>query len=635
MNPSAGPWIPVSEPKFLRPGIYCSNFFTTVTDRLISSRSGFSGEDDGFSDAFRERQIQVLERVAAGANPEEIHELVIALIERQVRGCVAAVMILAEDGRHLRPGAPTGLPEAFAREIDSLEIGPRSGSCGTAVYLGRRVIVRDIETDPLWEGIRDTALRHGLRSAWAEPVFAVGGGRVLGALVVYHALPSEPQEDHLRVIRVAAHLVSIGLERHRREAAREEAERRRMELEKKLIEAQKSESLVVLAGGIAHDFNNLLTGVLGYGGLLRQELPPDSPLQVLVKGVEDSALRAADLCKQMLACAGQGCFVIEPMDISTLVRDSERLLRLAIGMRATLHLELAPDLPPVDGDVAQLRQILVNLVTNAAEASGDQGGAITLRTGRGRFDRNYFRDAHLSPDLPEGDYVYLEVTDAGCGMDAETRSKIFDPFFTTKFIGRGLGLPAVLGIVRGHRGALKVESEPGKGATFRLLLPCHARAADEAAPAHPDAMPNAGKVLIVDDERTVREVTADMVAALGFETLTAADGQEGVEVFRAHAPEVGLVLLDLTMPRMSGEEAFREMRRMRPDVRVVLMSGFTEKEATSQFAGKRLAGFLQKPFSMDALKARLAPEAAVPGAPAADALVAWASRPWPGPQSRA
>ena len=584
-------------------------------DVQLSSRSGIVGGESGFSEAFRERQIQVLERVAAGACPREVHELVIALMEQQIPGCIATVMVLDEDGRLLRAGAPSALPEAYMRTIDPFEIGPNRGACGTAAYSGRRVIVRDIEQDPLWEGLREAALSHGLRSVWSEPVFASGGGKVLGSLAIYHKKPCEPQEEDLRVIRVAAHLVSIGLERHRREVAREQAERQRAEMERKLIEAQKLESLGTLAGGIAHDFNNLLTGVLGYTGLMRRELGPGSPLADLVRGVEDSALRAADLCKQMLAYAGHGRFVIEPVDLSALVRDSERLLRLSIGVRAALRLDLPAGLPSVDGDAAQLRQILINLVTNASEALGEQGGRISLSTGRVRLDRDYFRGTHLSPELPAGDYVYLEVADTGCGMDEETRAKIFDPFFSTKFTGRGLGLAAVLGIVRGHRGALKVYSEPGRGTTFKLLLPSREQAPAEPPPARPAAKGGSGKVLVVDDEKTVREVTADMVEALGFATLSAVDGQEGVELFRAHAAEVSLVLLDLTMPRMSGEEAFREMRRLRPDVRVVLMSGFSEREATSHFAGKRLAGFLQKPFTMEALKTRLEEAATAAGGP--------------------
>jgi len=581
----------------------------------MSTRNACIGADGGFSEAFRERQIQVLERVAAGAVPREIYELVIGLMEEQIPGCIASVMILDEGGSLLRPGAPSALPQAFAQTIDPFEIGPTRGSCGAAAFLGKRVVVQDIESDPLWDGIREAALPHGLRAAWSEPVFSSDGG-VLGTLAIYHGRPCAPSEEHLRVIRVAAHLVSIGLERHRREVAREQAERQRVEIEKKLIEAQKLESLGVLAGGIAHDFNNLLTGVLGYTGLMRRELPAGSPVRDLVRGVEDSALRAADLCRQMLAYAGHGRFVIEPVELSALVRDSERLLRLSIGTKAALSLHLAAGLPPAEGDAAQLRQILVNLVTNASEALGEQGGRITVSTGRAHLDRGYFTGTHLSPDLPAGDYVYLEVADTGCGMSAETRAKIFDPFFTTKFTGRGLGLAAVLGIVRGHRGALKVYSEPGRGSTFKLLLPFREGVELPSDPAPGAVKPGAGKVLVVDDEETVRLVTADMVQAMGFDTLTAADGLEGVELFRRHGPEVGLVLLDLTMPRMTGEEAFREMRRLRPDVRVVLMSGFSEQEATSHFAGKRLAGFLQKPFTMEALKARL-DEAAKGAGPAA------------------
>ena len=390
--------------------------------------------------------------------------------------------------------------------------------------------------------------------------------------------------------------------------AQRQAEEERTLIERKLQETQKLESLGVLAGGIAHDFNNLLTGVLGNASLARSEMPPDSPAQESLAQIETGAQRAAELCKQMLAYSGKGRFVVRRLDLSAVVRDTAELLQLSIGKNAVLRYALAQDLPAVTADATQLRQIVMNLVINASDAIGETSGLITIATGRMRADRAYLAATHLSPGLPEGDYVFLEVSDNGSGMDAATQAKIFDPFFTTKFTGRGLGLAAVLGIVRGHRGALKVYSEPGRGTTFKLLLPRAEGTADEP-PATVEkaaaAWRGSGLVLVIDDEETVRTVAARMLRNMGFEPLLTTNGREGADVFASRAREIAGVMLDLTMPVLDGAATLTELRRIRPDVRVLLMSGFTQDDALARFAGKGLAGFLQKPFRTDELRTAL------------------------------
>jgi CheY-like chemotaxis protein len=256
-----------------------------------------------------------------------------------------------------------------------------------------------------------------------------------------------------------------------------------------------------------------------------------------------------------------------------------------------------------------MRQVLMNLVVNASEAIGDRSGIIGLATGVMRVDRDYLRGSRLDPDLPQGDYAFLEVSDNGTGMSDEVRARIFDPFFTTKFTGRGLGLAAVQGIVRGHRGAVKVYTEAGRGSTFKVLLPCVEGPVEVAAPLPPAPAPagwrGEGTVLVADDEETVRVIAARMLEAMGFAVVPACDGRECVAKFRADPAGFRLVLLDLTMPHLDGEEAFRELRQARPDVRVLLMSGYTEQEVTTRFQGKGLAGFLQKPFHMTTLQAKV------------------------------
>ena len=385
---------------------------------------------------------------------------------------------------------------------------------------------------------------------------------------------------------------------------RKQAGEERRKLDAQLQQTQKLESLGVLAGGIAHDFNNLLTSILGNASMAAAELPPGSPTQTCVEEITEASLRAADLCKQMLAYSGRGRFILQNLDLGQLVEGTARMLQISIGKKAALRFHLEEGLPPVEVDATQIRQVVMNLVINASEAIGDRSGIISVATGRARVDRADPDRNATEAGLPQGDYVFLEVADDGCGMSAETQARIFEPFFTTKFTGRGLGLAAVLGIVRGHRGSMEVDSEPGRGTTFRLIFPA-ARGTGETAFEGPATAPGwwgKGTVLVADDEESLRNTVARMLRLHGLEPVLAADGREAVEKFRASPDRYSLVLLDLTMPQLDGAQTFTELRRLRSDQRVVLMSGFDAEEAMVRFTGKGLAGFLQKPFTVDALR---------------------------------
>ncbi|MBD3368218.1 MAG: response regulator [Candidatus Eisenbacteria bacterium] len=403
-------------------------------------------------------------------------------------------------------------------------------------------------------------------------------------------------EKHLEIMTFVSGTIAAAIERMR-------AQEERRELEEQMRHAQKLESLGVLAGGIAHDFNNLLTGILGNADLALMSTTSDTAVGKSLKEIKKSAERAADLSKQMLAYSGRGNFVIEPIDLNDVVAEMSNLLEVSISKKATLRCDLSSGLPPVTGDPTQVRQVIMNLITNASDAIGDEDGVISLSTGVGECTQADLAQCYAGSELAEGTYVYVEVSDTGCGMSEETLTKIFDPFFTTKFTGRGLGLAAALGIIRGHKGGIHVQSREGRGTTFRILFP-----ADEARPV-PDGKPavqstagaSDGTVLLVDDEETVRLVGASMLEQSGFKVVTASDGNEAVEYFRDHQDEVGCVLLDLTMPRMDGRETFDELRRIREDVRVVLSSGYSEQEVYGQFAGEGIAGFVQKPYLMDSL----------------------------------
>jgi PAS domain S-box-containing protein len=378
-------------------------------------------------------------------------------------------------------------------------------------------------------------------------------------------------------------------------------------LDDSLRQSAKLESLGVLAGGIAHDFNNLLTGILGNVSLAIEMVSDLNPVKRYLQDAIEASERAADLTKQMLAYAGKGRFLIEPIDISVLVREISALIRSSIPKRVTLRLDLQEMLPPVEADATQLQQLIMNLVINAAEAIPEhRQGTVLVITRSHEVDAHYLATLGGANDIGPGNYVVVSVQDNGAGMDENTLSKIFDPFFTTKFTGRGLGLAAAAGIVRSHKGALKVFSTPGRGTTFRVLLPISAAAQNKPiAPVAHSEFSGHGMVLVVDDEPIVRKMATHSLERYGYTVVTAEEGREGLERFRELHLQLKIVILDLTMPVMSGEEALQKMRLINPRLPVVLSSGYNEVEAIRRFAGKGLAGFLQKPYTAPALAEKI------------------------------
>lgn len=372
----------------------------------------------------------------------------------------------------------------------------------------------------------------------------------------------------------------------------------RKKFEADLQETAKLESLGVLAGGIAHDFNNLLTGIMGNASLALEELPASSAARELIAGVVHASERAADLTRQMLAYSGKGKFVVQFVNLSAVLREIVGLLRSSISRGIQIELHLRDDLPAVEADVAQIQQLLMNLVINGAEAIGDCPGTITIRIELQHCDEEYVRTTLAGQGLEPGEYVMLQVKDTGCGMDTATQARIFEPFFTTKFTGRGLGLAAARGIVRGHRGAIIVDSAPGRGSTFTVLLPA-AKAAVQPRESEKETGSERfeGVILVIDDEEIVRTTAQSALERLGFRVLSAENGLRGIELFESAADEISLVLLDMTMPLMSGEETLRRLRAIRHDVPVIVSSGFSEMEASRRFEGQVLGGFLQKPYT--------------------------------------
>ena len=373
------------------------------------------------------------------------------------------------------------------------------------------------------------------------------------------------------------------------------AEDARRAIEAKVLEVQKLESLGVLAGGIAHDFNNLLVAIMGNAGLALLDLPEDSPARASIIDVEVASRRAGELARQMLAYSGRSRFVIEPIELSELVRELLTLLQVSIGKGVILRLHLSPSPVVVDADAAQLRQVVMNLVINAADAIGDRSGNVTIRIDQMTADADELTRAHPGAGLAPGSYALLEVVDTGTGMDRVTQDRIFDPFFTTKFTGRGLGLAAVLGIVRGHGGALSVNSELGKGSTFRVVLPLSA-SSTVAGRSYDREWRGSGTVLVVDDDPMVRNVARRLLESFGLTVTVAAGGPEAIALVSAAPASVDAVLLDMTMPELSGPEVFSELRTIRADLPVVLMSGYHEDELDPSI-GASISGFVQKPFT--------------------------------------
>src|ERR1035437_2167136 len=378
----------------------------------------------------------------------------------------------------------------------------------------------------------------------------------------------------------------------------------RKKFARELQETQKLESLGLLAGGIAHDFNNLLTGIMGNASLAYSETSVNQPVRRRLREIVQASERAASLTRQVLAYAGKGRFVIETVDLGDLVKEISVLVRTSIPKTVELKLDLAPNLPPIDADPAQVQQVVMNLVINGAEAIGENtAGKVEIRSSLLEINAGEAPELFGPGQSAAGAYVQLEVRDTGSGMDEATKSRIFDPFFTTKFTGRGLGLAAVQGIVKGHGGAIRVYSTPGHGTTFLIQFPVSRRNAAAVLPKGPSGLsiPAGSVALVIDDEEAIRELATNVLSRAGMRVLLAEDGKSGVELFRRHNRIVSTVILDLTMPVMGGEEALPQIKRINPDVPVILSTGFDESEAVRSFSGLKPQGFLQKPYTTERL----------------------------------
>jgi PAS domain S-box-containing protein len=474
----------------------------------------------------------------------------------------------------------------------------------------------DFDPETIWEDgtpcrLEDYPATRALVTGEAQPSQTIGVKRPDGTIswAIFTAVPTRDPDTN----QVAGAVVTF-LDITKRKMLEEEQRR----LAEKVRQTQKLESLGVLAGGVAHDFNNLLVGVLANAALAGQLLQDRPDVADIVGQIETAAGRAAELTKQMLAYSGRGRFETGRLGLSEAVRELLGLLRATVPSRVRFEMDLADELSPIEGDLTQVRQVVMNVITNAAESIEGADGKVTVKTSAVERTTQELGSLASSDELPGGLYVMLEITDTGCGMSPETQGKIFDPFFTTKFSGRGLGLAAVLGIMRGHHGTIQIETAVGRGTVVQLLFP----AASEPGSALPElssptpippaaekkskqtALTNA-RILVVDDDESVRRVLHNILQRSGANVLLAQDGESGLAAFRENKGQLTAVLLDLTMPGMSGSETFENMRKEDPQVPVILTSCYTEEEATDRFQDRGLAGFLAKPFSPKQLRETL------------------------------
>jgi len=389
-----------------------------------------------------------------------------------------------------------------------------------------------------------------------------------------------------------------------------QAQDERINLERQILQTQKLESLGVLAGGIAHDFNNLLTGIMGNTGLALMHADDKPVIKNNLYKIEHIAARAAELCNQMLAYSGKGQFIIQTLDLNEIIRDMVLLLNVSIPKKVELDVHLDDSISAIEADVTQVRQILMNLITNAADSMAESAGKITLSTKQQTFSKEQLSTPYIDSDFEDGIYVVFEVKDNGCGMTEETKQKLFDPFFTTKFTGRGLGLAAVLGIVRGHNGSLKIDSKSGSGTRVRVILPISAKKIQpgEKKKVHSKDQQGNGTILVVDDEEAVRLIVKEALEHSGFKVILAEDGQKALYIYKNNYKKIDLVLLDLNMPKLNGVETYKHLITINPAVKVILSSGFNEQESIERLSQSKKVSYLQKPYHLQLLKDKILQE---------------------------
>ena len=535
-----------------------------------------------------------LELVVADLPLSELLDKLILRVEQELPEGRCSILVLDQDKGILNHAAGPRLPAVYCNAIDGLKIGASAGSCGTAAFRNEPVIVTNTQTDPLWNDFATLAKQSDLKACWSIPI-RDAQQEVLGTYAIYYDHQRAPTDHELALVSEAANLSGLAL-------LRDSDRKKQLELEKQVQTAQKLDGLGMLAGGIAHDFNNILVSIIGNAELLSLELGTPEHNDRL-DGIVNAAQRAAGLSRQILMYAGGNQGQLSNVDLSSMVDELRSLMTVANSNQVDLKLELTTDLPRVSADESQLHQVLINLVTNAIESAAKSGNKVVVRTRQQQVDRAMLNGALLGKGLEPGSYVCLEVEDNGAGMSEEVKQDIFNPFYSTKANGRGLGLAILFGVLRRCRGALSLESTPGKGARFRVLFPAAIRDRADEEPVIP-RWQGEGMALVVDDEPEVRKVAADYLKALGYSPVEIViGGAEGLQAVQEFGDEIKLLLVDLNMPEVNGKQVIDEALKRRAKAKIVLMTG-NDSDVTNLFKDQNVF-VLHKPFTLETLSKTL------------------------------
>jgi len=535
-------------------------------------------------------QRRVLELIALGRPLNEVLDTLCRVIEDGIAGTACSVLLLDRAGKHLHHAAAPHLPRAYCEAINGAPIGPAAGSCGTAAYRQSTVIVTDIASDPLWSNYKALAATHGLAACASVPISTGEGAPVLGTFAIYHARPGPFASAEIELLRAMTDLAAIAIVHDQRAQV--------------LERLQRATSLGVLAGGIAHDINNLLTAISANVELAVLKTSKEDPAAANLHAIESAVQQGNELTRMLLSYARDVPVPLVDVDLNTLLTELLRTVASSVPTRVAIACDLDSTLPLVRANSAQIQQLALNLITNAVEAIGQAPGKIEVHTYVAQISAAQATTRVTEPALSAGSYAVLEVSDTGCGMSRETMGRVFEPFFSTKASGHGLGLSSLLGVVKAHHGGVEVESEIGRGATFRLFLPFAEVAAKPPAPREPTPSETRPKkqVLLVEDDASVRGVVAHMLKHLGYAAIQAGNGQEALDALEQHQGHIDVVLMDVKMPRMDARAALPHMERRWPHVPVILSSGDDDEVDLHREPPRNVVGFLPKPYRAQELR---------------------------------
>lgn len=570
-----------------------------MTERKESEHALVKIIDDLKKAEHREHvRSEILERIAGAEPLQQQLSFIAGSIERDNPELLCSIMLISEDGKRLLNVAAPGLSDFFNIAAHTAIIGERFDSCGASASRRERIIVEDFDRHTFWKDFKP-AQEAGLRSCWWEPVIS-SAGQLIGVFVIYHRTPSVPAEDEISLVQQAAAFAAIAIERSR-------GEEERMELEHLLGQSQKMEAIGHLSGGIAHDFNNLLTPVLVYADMLKRSLPENDKARSQLDGIMKASRKARDLTLQLLSFGRKQVMQMRVVDLNDVIMSFHSMVSRTVPENICISLQLSSQPAVVRADSSKLEQVLLNLVLNAQDAIA-VNGSISIETGHILIDDEF---ARRHPGLNAGRFVLLACADNGCGMSAETVARIFEPFFSTKEVGHGtgLGLANVYGIVKQHNGYIMAVSTVGIGTTFKIYLPACDDKPDLTASVTQDAdLDHSGNavILLVEDNEMVRVMSSELLEGLGYTVHSADHPERALELVGNIREKVDLVITDVVMPGMNGQQLFERIRADHPEIdKVLYMSGYTNSVIIGDSELDSSPHFLQKPFTVDALMAKV------------------------------